>query len=413
MALKDTMAILNFKEIPTASAKERKKNRRIDTSIENDDLDTFEKFAEEFFEKVLEYKVISRIARGPDLSMDMIVEKNSIRHLVSCKHYAHGDAAVGVADELAPQTALMVHDCKVFIGFYSTTISAGLQTTLEKLKANCVGHSFDYQIYMSSDIESRLLDKDDAKGWILGARYFPKSYANLFRRFVVPIEHYKLSDVKKMGQAFVLDGPAGGIFSGNVDKKDIVKVANDTITNNIHVSFFCEALREAINAFPDYFLLCSTANINSVELSEISPAWNQPFTPRKNVNHEPGNLPIMVCALWSFWDSTRAIQIYLKYSNKYDLIENPPESKRLVMAKASLQATQSSYLSIGHVASISSGFYRDIFARLLAFSAGVISVKSNTTWISLLEADGKPKTWNFQAGTGLEFISSNLRRSID
>ncbi|POM10906.1 hypothetical protein CUU62_00635 [Pseudomonas sp. WP001] len=114
------MGILDFREIPTASPKQRKARKKAKA---RDELDAFEKFAEEYFTKVMGGIVESGPMRGPDNDMDLKVRLNGDVLLVSCKHYAHSDNAVGADKEYDPLSAVVSNGCTKFVGFYSTTPS--------------------------------------------------------------------------------------------------------------------------------------------------------------------------------------------------------------------------------------------------------------------------------------------------
>ena len=397
------MGILDFREIPSASPKLRKARSRASMK---DELDAFEKFAEEYFEKVLGGVVLARTTRGPDNDLDLKIQLSGETLLVSCKHYAHSDNAVGADQEYDPVSAIYSNGCTRFIGFYSTVPNAALITKLEGLKNN-KNLSFDYEILKNSDIESRLLDKDSVVGWLFAARYFPVSYANLFRRFVVPIEHYKEKDLEKIGPTtWSLDGPFGGIFSGaGVDKAQIVQEANDALTNNVHSSFFTEALKDAIDCFPEYFKYRVDADLQALEYSDISSDWDRVLTYKGEMDC---NLPIMVCGLWSFWCPRRALEKYLLFSQACELLNDPPDSKRLIIARAQKSLAYSSFLSAGSIALKSSGKYRDIFARLTAFCQLSIPEYEGTNSASFKGETGDRVIWKFKAGEGLSFLFDRI-----
>lgn len=258
------MGILDFTEIPRPV-----KNNSL--GVESEDLDAFEKFAEEFFERILGAKIIERIRRGPDNGLDLKIERNGEHQLVSCKHYAHSDRSIGTTIEEKPVEATISNHCDSFIGFYSTIPHESLIKTLEGCKNN-PKYTFNYEIFKSSDIESKLLDSNNAKGWLLAARYFPRSFVNLFRRFVVPIQHYKVSDVKKTGNSWLLEGPFGARVTGGTPE-ELVETANENLTSALHCNFFKEAIMDAIKLFPRYFVCTKDADFKKLKLEDISPAW--------------------------------------------------------------------------------------------------------------------------------------------
>lgn len=92
--------------------------------MESHDLDAFEKLVEEFFEKILKAEIITRTHRGADNLLDLKVGLDGKTALFSCKHQAHTDSAV--SRETSALAALITNECDLFIGFYSTAPSAGL-----------------------------------------------------------------------------------------------------------------------------------------------------------------------------------------------------------------------------------------------------------------------------------------------
>ncbi len=111
----------------------------------------WEFFAQDFF-GWLEYRLISGVSRGPDGGKDLIIlDKNNRRCLVSCKHYLNSGQAVGLSDEDQLVERLAQHNCQVYIGFYSTSISASLQSRFEQIAINPM-FSYQFNIYDYSTI---------------------------------------------------------------------------------------------------------------------------------------------------------------------------------------------------------------------------------------------------------------------
>jgi hypothetical protein len=381
------MGILNFREIDRPTKCEAR-------GVRSSDLDAFEKFAEEFFEKIIAATILTRTRRGNDNALDLKLDLDGKIVLVSCKHYAHTDTSVGVELEANAMDAIISNSCDKFIGFYSTAPSAGLITMLDGFKNN-PKYTFDYSIYKNTDIESALLDANNAKGWLLAARYFPQSYSNLFQRFVIPIDHYRIKDLKRSGLGWELDGPFGGIYCKNHDPVEIVKRANDSLTNALHVSFFIAALKEAIDTFPRYFGFNKQALPTEISLSDIHPLWNRELTLEYPVDC---NIPIIVCALWSFWNPSLAQESYLRFSKRLSL----------GMCEKNLQIVFPSFLSIGNTAMYSSGKFRNIFARLVAFSPGMLNSVNGGDIVSFEKEIGVPIDWNFKNSERLEFLVDKL-----
>ncbi|WP_095124938.1 restriction endonuclease [Pseudomonas sp. Irchel s3a12] len=393
------MGILDFREIPSASGKLRKARK---ANLEKEDLDAFEKFAEEYFEKIVGATIINRTTRGPDNDLDLKVSINGIKVLISCKHYAHSDNAVGADQELDPLSAVYSNGCSKFIGFYSSAPSSALVTKLEGIK-NSGTIPFDYEILKNSDIESKLLDKDSIVGWLFAARYFPKSYSNLFRKFVVPIQHYKLSDLKNTSpSAWILDGPFGGLHSGKKpNKQKIIDEANDALTSNLHASFFAEALKDAIDCFPEYFKYRSNADLNELRYEDISPAWETPLAHPRTADC---NVPIIVCGIWSFWCPQSALKKYLTFNDALKDPDSPSHSKLLDHR----ELTYSAFLTDGFLAKVSSGKYRDIFARLTAFCQLSLPFYKGSDTKKFDSGGGVPVDWKFKQGEGLEFLLNRI-----
>lgn len=243
---------------------------------------------------------------------------------------------------------------------------------------------------------------------LFAACYFPKSYSNLFRKFVVPIEHYKEKDLEKIGTTtWSLDGPFGGIFSGNgVDKAKVIYAANDALTNNVHSSFFAESLKDAIDCFPEYFKYRVGADLQALEGSDISPDWDKALSfGGKEVDC---NLPIMVCGLWSYWCPRRALEKYLSFVEACELLSDPPDSKAVIIARAHKSLAYSAFLSAGSIAHRSSGKYRDIFARLTAFCQLSIPEYTGQSSRSFKDEHGERVFWQFKAGEGLSFLFDRI-----
>jgi hypothetical protein len=162
------MPVLDFKEIAEANKA-------------NGDQDSFELFARDFLEYE-GYNIIEDPSRGQDRGKDLIVEEtrrvngktDTIRWLVSCKHYAHNNKgkgkSVGVQDEPDIKDRVLTNDCKGFMGFYSTLPSSGLIPKFLNYKKQ--GEILTTH-YDKEKIEKALLKNDEGK--IIARRYFPKS----------------------------------------------------------------------------------------------------------------------------------------------------------------------------------------------------------------------------------------------
>ena len=144
--------------------------------------DTFELFTRDFLQ-LLGYRIIESPDRGADGKRDLIVDEilsgisseETLRWLVSCKHYAPSGRAVSDADEINITERLEQHRCHGFMGVYSTLPATSLAGVL-KVKRHCI---FDRE-----RIESILLS--DPEGLKIAARYFPESYKKYFLENPLP-----------------------------------------------------------------------------------------------------------------------------------------------------------------------------------------------------------------------------------
>ena len=85
-----------------------------------------------------------------DDGLDMVVEKNNIKYLVSCKHNHKTKKNVGVRAESDIRDRVEQHDCSGFIAFYSVGATTGLKKKLIALK----GSSFDVvEIYLDDILD--------------------------------------------------------------------------------------------------------------------------------------------------------------------------------------------------------------------------------------------------------------------
>jgi hypothetical protein len=153
------MKILDLTEIPESNKSGK-------------DQDKFELFAEEFLSKI-GFKIIIGPGRGADKGRDLIVEekakKESIRWLVSCKHFAHSGRSVGTSIEMDLRDRVENAECHGFLGFYSTTPTSPLIDKLEDSK-----EKFIYRFIKSSNISDFLVSSARLRNTFLA--WFPESY---------------------------------------------------------------------------------------------------------------------------------------------------------------------------------------------------------------------------------------------
>ena len=394
------MAILDFTEIPKAfhpkgagkrQASKTSLRRKATTQVATEaftastDLDAFEKFASEFFTHVCGCKVIESIARGQDGGRDLVVEGELSpdvkgKFLVSCKHKAgSGDSVATDKDEPNAGGRLTASGAQFFVGFYSTIASAGLRRHLEDTRRNQPG--FDFVLFNSGDIESRLISVDEPRGWLLAARYFPKSMGNLFRRFVVPINYYKPGDVKQRGATLILIGPYGETTGAPSDalelkkvKEDVAKRANDDLTSRMHLTFFCDALTDFIRLLPNAFVRLADADATKLSLEDVAPNY---AAVASDLGDGHQTTLRIVAAVWSFWEADRAVQWFLDQIADPALVGKDREFQVCFAAQS---------VTIGRVARICHGEYRDILARLVAFCPATLS---SVSFEALVMRNGK------------------------
>ena len=393
------MPILDFKEIPPPTTREGKKSN---------DLDAFEKFAEEFFVEVKGAKLLERCSRGADEGIDLKIKYNGEICLVSCKHYAHsGESVRNEVTDGGLIDLLIQHECKKFIGFYSTITSQNLYNKISKnfkKSKTAKKENMSYELYFSSDIESAMLNVNNPRGWLLAMRYFPNSYINLFQRFFTPIEYYNENskELKKKGNGYILDGPFGK-FS-NRPKGEIIKEANDDLTSELHSYFFYLAIQDAINLFPYYFVYRKNSNLDRLSVNDISPAWNNILDNEYRKNTISCDIPTIVCGIWSMWDYEKASKKLMEYRESilpHSFITQGPYNKYILEREIPY-----SNLNFGYISLLLNSELRNLFARLIAFCpAGGAKTNLNITTDDVVNFDPN-KTGKSNIKWGLDF--SNL-----
>ncbi|RHP12299.1 hypothetical protein DWZ84_12865 [Coprobacillus sp. AF35-8] len=99
----------------------------------------WERFAEDVLTCV-GYQIVKRSSVGIDGGCDLLVYKEKILYLVSCKHYFKSKKCVGTKDETNILDRMKQFNATGFIGFYSTNITTSLQQRLDKIidNGNCV-----------------------------------------------------------------------------------------------------------------------------------------------------------------------------------------------------------------------------------------------------------------------------------
>jgi hypothetical protein len=96
------------------------------------DPDEWEFFSLDFLNS-LGYTIERYPSRGPDGGKDGLVSFNSKVYLVSCKHFARSNKAVGVNDEPSILDRIIQHGAHGFAGVYSTMLSTSLDERFRQL----------------------------------------------------------------------------------------------------------------------------------------------------------------------------------------------------------------------------------------------------------------------------------------
>lgn len=117
---------------------------------------------------------------GTDGRKDFFVEKDNARYLVSCKHYINSGKHVGQDDEKNISYRLMQHNAGGFIGFYSTSITTGLQNILDGI---CTNGKYIYHIFDPSNI-GLIMQSMDTKVLQNFGLYQYKYYMNVSKKII-------------------------------------------------------------------------------------------------------------------------------------------------------------------------------------------------------------------------------------
>jgi len=286
------MARLNFKEIDSS-----KKS--------GSDIDQFEKFSKQFFQHALKMEVISGPSRGPDGGIDLCVldNKTGEKLLVSCKHYAHSGKPVGRGDEEDILDRLAEHSCDVFVGFYSTIASSGLEQKLGRLKER---KRIKYKIYNSEDIEAALLD--GILGFRIAKRFFPKSIENCWPQIISLSNVYSSEDATEIadhGWIISEQFESNSMKAYSPSAEEAAKLANEAATSEIHQPMFLAAWKDAVSLYSDYFYI-PNEGIDSVKnWKELQPNWEA----KDSLDKLSPNPRWGLLAIWSLVDTEKVREI--------------------------------------------------------------------------------------------------------
>lgn len=78
------------------------------------------------------YEIIEGPSEGNDQGKDLIVRKENITYLVSCKHYINSGKSIGTEIEKNIADRVIRHNCSGFIAFYSTNSTSNLKSQFEQ-----------------------------------------------------------------------------------------------------------------------------------------------------------------------------------------------------------------------------------------------------------------------------------------
>lgn len=353
------------------------------------DTEAFEKFAKQFFEELLGGVVEKGPGRGPDDGIDLKVRVGTETWLVSCKHWR--SRAVNMEDESpCPAFRLNVHGCDRFVGFYSCTPSAALNRAFESLATRIPG--FKFTIFYDRDIERELLSSQTTRGWLLAARWFPKSYSKIFSQIVHPLKAYTHADLRKddvrgklrikgIGLYALYQSPA----SMEAASADLIRDANEIETGRAFDTIFVSRLAELAAAFPGS--LMRTRFAKQISTSEIFPSWD--FTVLVELLTQRSRLRAVhaICIVWSIWHADRARKMMHAASLMHSLshvkgaldVRTEEEAFSfyrnywgIPIAEPINNSNTAWDLSFSRVAALGTTLERGYFAGLLAFHPGTV-----------------------------------------
>lgn len=288
------MARLNFLEIQPANGK-------------SGDLDQFEKFSKVFLESVVGGRVTKGPTRGADGGIDLLLEfkdqGRTVKKLVSCKHYAHSKESVGINDESDIRDRLESFGCTIFVGFYSTIASTGLEQRLERLQRET---GLGFELYNSEDIEGLLLGS--VVGFRVAKRFFPKSIQNVWPQIISLDAAFTESDAICVGDNAWLVPAAFQASDALVytdNPKDAARLANENATREIHEPLFFAAWKDAVSYYPEYFVVPEGGIDGATSVADLPPQWD---AVSKLMELRP-NPRWSLLAIWSLIDHNRVRSI--------------------------------------------------------------------------------------------------------
>lgn len=375
------MGIIDFREIVSPKSDHASvKDAPIGKSALPDD---FEVFCQDFFTSVRPAKIFERISNGQDNGLDLGIEEKSadgktIRWLVSCKHKAHSNSSVTELEETNIIERLSKWDCDGFIPFYTTLPSSKVKALIQGVEK--FGRRVDW--YLKDKIEQELLGC--AEGIALAARYFPRSMVNHYSKFIDTVQTYSIRDVRVDRGVASIAGISQSVLDASEEslsktKESLVQTANLLATMKAHASYFVAALNDAINLSPDFFIFTKKPVVLD-DFAGVSPTWCPYSLYRASVGRDNGHglaFAYFVAAVWTFWDHSKANQIFaemMAFRSKLSLgTELSSDEVNSLQASIEFKDSANYYLSKGL---LSPGFVglklqekmRDVVARLFAYT---------------------------------------------
>lgn len=348
------------------------------------DTEAFEKFGKQFFEEVFDGVIEKTAGRGADGRVDLIVRVGEERWLISCKHNLK--SSVTAVQETDPRGRLDAYGCTKFVGFYSGSPCNSLNSFLYGIQAN--NPSFDFEIMNGRDIEARLFSFSNVRGWLLSARWFPRSYSRLFSQLVYPICQYDITDIVVHEESGIAHAPYSGMtihfspgskLGSDGASKLALSIANENATSNVFSGIFFQRVCEFAAAFPGSFAKTKFLPDSDLTHRSVYPSWDFQVLKEWAINR--GNLRAAwtVCRVWSLWDSGYAGQflraIRVLYSIPRDKIPETVSTyqdayalyERHMGPSEEVWLGLESRLSLSDIAAEYSTSARGYFASLLSF----------------------------------------------
>lgn len=364
---------LDFSEISSAKAPSQ-------------DTEAFEKFAKQFFEELYNGTIEKTAGRGADGRVDIIVNIDDKRWLVSCKHYLN--ASVTASHEEDPRGRLDTHGCTKFVGFYTGSPNNSLNKFLEGIRTNYP--SFDFEIFNNQDIELKLFSFANVRGWLLAARWFPASYAKVFSQLVHPLSSFSEKDIfvhSEAGKLWAGNAPFSVMFEPGNDssqeqaKKVALFTANEIATSQAFAGIFLNRVAEFAVLFPNSFLKTRYIPDDEQFCSTIFPSWDFRILQEQVLNRRNLQGAFAICRVWSLWNPNTAMEhmraarmLVDIHSAIQDNIVSPSDVIELYDGLYGVDASKTAHpevdekLTLSEIAAECCTLERGYYAGLLCFS---------------------------------------------